>query len=164
MDTQLLLFNSGFLHNFYKCKIKTKCPYNSDILFFNCAEQMYVFYKAYVFNDIKVCEALMSITSPYEQKFLGKSINNFNVEIWDAVKVKIMTNIVKKKFSQNYDLAKKLLATNNAFIAEARLDREWGIGYNLHSPEARDINKWEGKNLMGEILMNTRTHLLNNLL
>lgn len=70
-------------------------------------------------------------------------------EDWNDVKVDIMTEIVRSKFSQNPVLREKLLATENALIVEGNQhgDNFWG-----RCPP----NNKSGKNWLGKILMQLR--------
>ena len=52
--------------------------------------------------------------NPSEAKKLGRRVNLR--KDWEAVKVKIMEEIVRAKFTQNPDLAEKLLATGDAYL------------------------------------------------
>lgn len=47
---------------------------------------------------------------------------------WESVKFSIMKDLVKAKFTQNPDLARKLLATDDAHLEEDNTwgDRIWG--------------------------------------
>lgn len=68
---------------------------------------------------------------------------------WESVKVGLMSEIVMAKFSQNPDLAKKLLETQDAYLEEGNDwgDRIWGTVNGI------------GRNLLGQILMDARDKL-----
>lgn len=68
---------------------------------------------------------------------------------WEDVKVDEMRNIVRAKFSQNPELAEKLIQTGDAYLEEGNTwgDRTWGT-----------VNG-SGQNLLGKILMETRDKL-----
>lgn len=68
---------------------------------------------------------------------------------WDARKERVMAEIVWAKFSQNPDLAEKLLVTGERDLEELNWwgDKFWGT-----------VNG-EGKNVLGEILMQVRSRL-----
>ncbi len=73
---------------------------------------------------------------------------------WDSKKIKVMTSIIRAKFTQNPDLMEKLLATGNERIEEGNHwgDRFWGV-----SPAGSD----QGMNHLGEILMELREEFRN---
>lgn len=85
--------------------------------------------------------------NPAEAKKMGKMIALR--DDWDDVKVQIMREIVHEKFYQNPDLAKKLVETGDTYLEEGNTwgDRVWGTVYG------------NGMNLLGQILMETRTEL-----
>lgn len=70
---------------------------------------------------------------------------------WESVKVGIMREIVRAKFSQNPDLLKKLLDTGDAELVEGNSwhDTFWGV----------DQTTGEGENHLGKILMEIRAEL-----
>lgn len=65
------------------------------------------------------------------------------------------------KFSQNEDIKKILLETNNKILYEvSKFDKIWGIGYSPDKVINVDKNKF-GKNLLGLCLMEVRNLLKN---
>jgi len=63
-----------------------------------------------------------------------------------------MRDVVWAKFSQNPDLAARLVATGEKFLEETNWwnDTYWGV------------YQGKGKNMLGQILMETRARLLAN--
>lgn len=70
---------------------------------------------------------------------------------WQEVKLSIMEEIVRIKFTENEQLKKLLLMTGDAEIAEGNTwgDTYWGV----------DIRMGEGENNLGKILMKVRSEL-----
>jgi len=70
---------------------------------------------------------------------------------WESVKVDIMEDIVRAKFSQNPDLAKKLIETGDMELVEGNRwhDTFWGV----------DAVTGKGENNLGIILMKIREEL-----
>lgn len=85
--------------------------------------------------------------NPVEAKKMGKMVGLR--DDWDDIKIRIMTEIVHEKFYQNPDLAKKLVETGDKYLEEGNTwgDRIWGTVYG------------NGMNLLGQILMEVRTEL-----
>ena len=70
---------------------------------------------------------------------------------WEQVKTRVMTEIVRAKFTQHPELAARLLATGDALLIEGTTwgDTCWGI----------DLTTGEGENRLGQILMQIRAEL-----
>lgn len=68
---------------------------------------------------------------------------------WEKVKEQVMYEVCLAKFTQNEDLKRRLLETDNEYLEEGNTwgDREWGT--------CRGI----GKNKLGKILMKIRDEL-----
>ena len=71
-----------------------------------------------------------------------------------GVVIDIMEEVVRAKFTQNPDLARKLADTGDALICEGNTwnDTFWGV----------DIRNGKGENYLGKILMCVRRELKNN--
>lgn len=70
---------------------------------------------------------------------------------WEDVKLPIMEDIVRAKFTQNEDLKQLLLATGDLVLEEGNTwhDTFWGV----------DVKTREGENHLGRILMQVRQEL-----
>lgn len=70
---------------------------------------------------------------------------------WEQVKLGLMEEIVRAKFTQNAWLGQRLLSTGNARLVEGNNwnDVYWGV----------NIKTGEGENHLGEILMKVRAEL-----
>ena len=68
---------------------------------------------------------------------------------WEAVKVAVMREVVRAKFTQHADIRQVLLSTGDAMIVEhTENDSYWGDG-----------GDGSGKNMLGRILMDVRDEL-----
>ena len=76
-------------------------------------------------------------------------VKPYNIPAWETRQVPTMREVVWAKFSQNADLAKKLLATGDRYLEETNWwgDKIWGV------------YRGEGQNLLGKIIMETRARL-----
>lgn len=125
----------------------------------NC-EQYMMAKKALAMGDVEYYVLIMHETDPSQIKKLGRQIRGFDSEKWKACAPKIIYDGNKAKFEQNEDLKSELLATGDAILAEASpYDLIYGIGLKASDPDARNENKWQGKNLMGKTLMKIREEL-----
>lgn len=81
---------------------------------------------------------------------------NFDADWWECVKLAVMYNGVRAKFSQHSDMQKRLIATKGLYIAEHCPDEIWGDG----ARNFEDDRLGPGKNFLGLILMVVRKELL----
>ena len=80
---------------------------------------------------------------------------------WEAVAPEKIKPAILAKFAQTEELKRALLATGDKTLGEASPhDRFWGIGVALTAKEGLDKTKWAGKNVLGQLLMETREILL----
>lgn len=87
--------------------------------------------------------------SPKDAKHRGRQV--LLRRDWEEVKIGIMEDIVRAKFTQNEDLKERLLSTGDALLIEGNRwnDRFWGV----------DLRSRTGKNHLGRILMKIRSEL-----
>ena len=85
--------------------------------------------------------------TPGDAKCLGKKITLRSD--WFEVRVMYMYLVVKLKFSQNFELGEKLLATGDTVLIEGNRwnDAFWGVC------------EGEGSNMLGHVLMAVRSEL-----
>ena len=86
-------------------------------------------------------------------KGFGREVSNYNDEVWNNKRVKVVLFGAREKFTQNEDLKQILMATGDTYMVEASpYDKIWGIG--LSAGDARRIpeDKWPGANLLGVVL------------
>lgn len=145
---------NGYLSNWYK----------SDFIIngnkYCCNEQYMMEQKALLFGDTEIAEKIMRETDPMTIKTLGKAATGFNEKVWNGNKQIIMFRGLMAKFTQNVELREKLISTGNAVLVEASpKDRVWGIALSAGDPDALDMNKWKGENLLGFALMAVRAEL-----
>jgi ribA/ribD-fused uncharacterized protein len=152
------LFYGGVFSQWYRCQFKY------DGVFYNCAEQAMMAMKAKHFGDMINLKLIMESNSPYEQKMLGRTVENFNVEEWNKVAKNYVTEINYCKFKQNPNILTQLLDTEGTTLVEASpSDKIWGIG--LAESDARCYNrkKWRGTNWLGECITNVRERIMEEM-
>ena len=129
---------------------------------FNCSEQYMMFHKAMTFNDVEVAEEIMKQPHPREQKALGRKVQNFKPEVWDAISKSVVYKGCYFKFEQNPKLKSELLATAGTTLVEcSKDDKIWGIGFYADAPESNDRKTWNGTNWLGETLTSLREDFIN---
>jgi len=117
--------------------------------------------KVEIFNDIDMVSRILDAPTPAEAKNLGRRVSNFDPVKWDIYKVDVVFNSNMYKFSQNKELNKYLLSTEDAILVEASpYDKVWGIG--ISNDVAKKNNNpgiWKGDNLLGFTFMDVREKL-----
>lgn len=129
-----------FLSNFYPA------PLTINGLAFATAEHAYQAAKAVNDEDR---ERIRNAKTPGDAKRLGRKIECR--PDWEARRVSEMLTILRAKFSQNPDLAARLIQTGDQQLIESNTwgDRFWGVCAGV------------GANELGKALMLVRTELLD---
>lgn len=146
--------NEDYMSNWYKSEFVLHG------LTFNCAEQYMMYSKAMVFDDTYHAQKIMETKSQAKQKGYGRKVRNYNDDVWSEVRVEVVYDALMAKFRQNDDIREQLLSTGDLHLVEASpYDQIWGIGMDEDDPDATNPEKWDGDNLLGEVLMVVREHL-----
>uniref|UniRef100_A0A6C0H5U0 NADAR domain-containing protein n=1 Tax=viral metagenome TaxID=1070528 RepID=A0A6C0H5U0_9ZZZZ len=151
---------------FYGVKNKYGCFSNFYLTFFvdehnikyNCSEQYFMYQKCLLFDPTneKLLKQILRSNIPTNIKKLGRSVKNYDEIAWNDKRYSIMLKGLLLKFSQNDNIKRVLLNTENKTIYEAsKYDKIWGIGYNTKEAINVDKDKY-GKNLLGNALMEIR--------
>lgn len=128
-----------FLSNFYEAKVEYGgFTYGSNEAAFQAQKCMTEEEKAQFMEY-----------SPGKSKGVGRRVQLR--PDWEQVKVGVMEEIVRSKFTQHPELAAKLLATGDKVLVEGNHwgDTCWGV----------DTRTGQGENLLGKILMKVREEL-----
>jgi ribA/ribD-fused uncharacterized protein len=113
------------------------------------AEQAYQYAKAVFAHNYTTATEILAAATPTDAKRLGRTKMGLDMAAWDAKKDEVMLAIVRAKFAQNPDLARKLLDTQDAYLEEGNTwgDTYWGTCQG------------KGKNMLGKILMQVREEI-----
>jgi ribA/ribD-fused uncharacterized protein len=134
-----------------------------DIVFEN-SEAAFMYLKAKTFGDQIIAKLILQDQGPWNTKKLGRRINSYSEEAWAEVREDAMFAACYAKFAQNPKLKAELLATGTKLLVEASpVDKIWGIGLAPNEPKARNVETWQGLNLLGKILMEVRAALVNEM-
>lgn len=154
----------GFYHEYgpYGC-FSNWYPADIDYagVHFANTEQYMMYHKVMMFGRNDLADRIMKTTNPKDCKDIARQpFSEFNSVTWDSTCYTIVKRGVKAKFSQNPAIRKILMETGNALLAECSpKDKKWGIGIDISDPDRLDVSKWNGKNLLGRILMEVREEL-----
>lgn len=143
MDINSFKGEYRFLSNFYPCFI------NYEGLNFNTVEHAYVAAKSL---DLEERKFISNIETAGKAKKYGRSVDLRRD--WDLVKLKIMEELVYKKFTGSYRLSQLLISTGESHIEEGNYwgDTYWGVCNG------------EGQNKLGLILMKVRSSIMQNVI
>jgi len=138
------------------------CEFSENNNKYTSTEQYMMANKALLFNDREIYEKIMKNKNPSTIKNLGRSIKNFDANIWLKNRENIVFNGNLLKFSQNLNLKTKLISTYPLMLVEASpYDKIWGIGLSESQAIKTDPCNWPGENLLGKTLVKVRDQLLS---
>ena len=145
---------NGYLSNWFLSNFQI------DGKMFTSMEQYMMFSKAMLFRDVEIAEQIMGTTDVGKIKALGRAVKQYNDVVWNGMRQIIIYEGLVAKFSQNEELKKLLLSTENAILAECAVqDRIWGIGCSMKDEKRFDMDSWKGQNLLGFALIKVRSDL-----
>lgn len=122
-------------------------------------EQYLMLRKALLFGDITSAVKILKSPSPASAKALGRKVENFDEVVWVGARSQIMVDGLMLKFAVE-PLRSLLLDTGEATLVECSpTDKIWGVGLKIGTLEAFQRDKWQGLNLLGDALMETRRRL-----
>lgn len=144
---------------------------------FWCSEQEMMLEKALCFSDKQRARLILAEQhDPSWVKQHGRNVHNYDNEVWAARRLQLVTNALRRKFTDRDDLRHILLATGNKVLVEAAWsDNVWGIGLSEWKGNYEGVLewdevsqkatfsvppwKWKGQNLLGRALMEVRREL-----
>ena len=107
------------------------------------------YFQAQKFEDESHREEIRTAKSPMIAARMGRDRKKPLRPAWESVKVAVLTEAVRAKFTQHDDLREILLATGDAKLVEhTENDSYWGDG-----------GDGSGKNMLGQVLMRVRAEL-----
>ncbi|NKY58523.1 NADAR family protein [Nocardia flavorosea] len=131
-----------------------------DGVVFATAEHYMMWRKALLFDDYDIAEKIVAAAHPGAAKKLGRSIRGFADETWAEHRFGIVVSGNLAKFGQHEQLCRFLLNTGSRVLVEASpVDRIWGVGMTADDPRIENPADWQGLNLLGFALMETREKL-----
>jgi len=121
-----------------------------------------MYQKALLFSDHDSAAKILLEKNPKKNKELGRAIKNFNTDLWEQHRDKIVEEGSYSKYMyslhEKEDLKAMLLATGDRRLVEASpFDRIWGVGYGEREAKANQRD-W-GLNLLGKALMRARERI-----
>lgn len=130
-----------WLSNFWPCSVSL------EGMQFNSVEAAYVAAKT---TDVAVRKQVQELEKPGDCKRFGRGIKLRHD--WENVKLQVMEELLRQKFTKGSVLASKLVATGTVKIEEGNKwgDTFWGVC------------KGKGNNHLGKLLMKIRAELISS--
>lgn len=154
-DTHLYFLTGPFSNFAYS-------PFILDGIKWENTEAAFMYYKAIHFKDFKSAEQIKKETNPVKAKGLGRAVSNFNDAEWEKARYAYMYKVNLAKYTQNSLFFETLMNTKELVLVETNgNDRVWGIGLYASDDRVLDENKWKGRNLLGNVLMDIRKYFFN---
>ncbi len=145
---------NGYMSNWFLS------DFTIDGVKFTSMEQYMMYSKAACFNDKVIAEQILNTQDVAYIKELGRSVLDYNENIWNGMRQIIIYEGLLAKFTQNDSIREQLKSTGNAILAECAVrDCIWGIGLAMDNPKRLDISQWKGQNLLGYALMMVRNRI-----
>ena len=124
------------------------------------AEHFMMVAKARLFEDASAASRILAAPDPATAKKLGRAVRGFDEKVWASARYALVVAGNTAKFSQHPALGSFLLSIREDVIVEASpVDTIWGIGLAQNNPDARNPERWRGRNLLGFALMDVRAAL-----
>ena len=158
-DEEIIFFYHGFMSQWAQAVFHCNLI-NEDV---NCAEQAMMLFKAKLFGDSEIYQAILNTSNPREQKALGRQVKGYNETQWKVVRLDAVTQINFDKFDQCKAWGELLMLTDPYELVEASpVDRIWGIGMGEDNPVLLQRLLW-GENLLGVALTRVRDQIIRKL-
>lgn len=135
-------------------------PFTVEGVEYKTAEHWMMAHKARLFNDQQRATQVLACATPAEAKKIGRLVEGFDAQQWDAHKYEYVREGNLHKFSGQPALRDFLVNTKDRVLVEASpVDNIWGIGMAKSDANILNPTKWKGENLLGFALMEVRDEL-----
>lgn len=120
-----------------------------------------MYQKALLFSDEEIAKKILKAENPGKAKSLGRKVRNYVDDLWVSERFEIVVQGNMLKFSSSSELLQYLTNTAPRVLVESSpQDRIWGIGMDKAQAKLTDPAGWNGQNLLGFALMESRSRLL----
>ena len=125
---------------------------------YQSTEQAYHHIRAVSHKKPLVASRILLARDPYEIMNIGAELTS--TKQLEDCEEDIMYGCILRKFEQNPELLKQLIATGHKQLVEPTPNTKWGAGATLSSNILKQ-RTWKGHNKHGQILMTVRDTLRN---
>ena len=149
-DTHIYFYGSIFSNFFF-------LPITYEMQRFPTTEHAFMWKKAMTFGCLDIAQKIKEIPHPRGAKALGREIPNFNPRMWDSMSYDIMLEVNRPKWTKLKDVLE--LTANRTIVEASPYDKIWGVGLSENDSRILDEANWQGKNLLGKVIMQLREEL-----
>lgn len=139
--------------NHYRCENWFTLPkYRKLTAKFWTVEHLMMYEKAMLFRDGETASKIAKAYSPQQAKMLGREVKNFNNDLWEEYRERIVVNALVAKMLANDNIKDRALdyhLSGRRFVEASPYDAIWGIKMGENDPDVEDVAKWKGQNLLG---------------
>lgn len=129
-------------------------PFIVNKILYNTAEHWMMYRKAMQFDDFYSAQEVLRAETPEVAQSIGRTIKNYDNDNWHLPSFEMVRLGNIHKFNQHPDLLAYLLKQKNKILVEASpYDNKWGIGLNANDKAIYHVEKWQGTNFLGFVLM-----------
>ena len=132
---------------------------------FPTSEHAFMYMKALFFDDHEAANKVLEAKTPYDAKKIGRTVKNFDEDLWSAVAETVMYDVNASKYTQNVALLEGMMATRGKELVEAsKFDKIWGTGFAEDDPQGYNKYNWPPNcNKLGRVLTKLRDDLYQKL-
>lgn len=124
------------------------------------SEQFIMYCKAKLMGDHAKAAEILIAHHPQQCKILGREVTPYDERLWSLKRRPIAVRGAYQKAIEHPEIKEYLLSTGNAILVEAsKSDKLWGVGIAKDDPRIYDPSQWQGLNLCGEVWMEVRRKL-----
>lgn len=159
-DVFLLYSSKSPLH-----VMNTEYPFRYGEREYICVEQFFNEAKCLHFGDRRLASQVCDEVDPKIMRRIGERIPGYRNSEWLPHAPRILGEAFIAKFGDKRATGAReaLLDTGERLIAEASRNAKYGTGIHISDANAFDKSKWEGENIIGQLLMLAREQLLEEI-
>lgn len=139
-------------------------PFEYGNMKFTSVEQFEFYHKASMAKRLDLCMQAESSCNPEILLKLERASNpDIETDLWNKHKYTVIKRGVRAKFQQNKKLYEVLKGTEgNTIVSCSLFDTDLSIGLSINDNRRFDRDQWNGKNMLGEILMQIRSEFASS--
>lgn len=118
---------------------------------FSCVRQYISWRKAIMFGDYRAAVLITRAQTPKEMVKHGRSVMGFDDNIWRQHRKAIAIQAYSLKYAQN-ESGKKFAELERGSFFYASKNEYWGTGLTVSIDDNVNESKFNGENLLGEVL------------